>query len=165
VYGGGVDAEGARGEVLALTNGVWEEVGMLATPREHLAAASDGEGTTWFLGGRDGGLDGNLADVDVVTAAGVRTVGELPTPRGGVAGFYAPGIGGCAAGGEGPAGTFDEVECADAEGVVTVLPPLAEARHGIGAIVLAGLAYVLLGGPEPGLTVSPTVQAVALEPG
>lgn len=165
VYLGGVDASGVRGEVFTLQDGSWDEIGVLATPREHLATASDGEGTTWALGGRDAGLEGNRTEVDVVVGGKVRQVGDLPTARGGVAGFHAPGVGACSAGGEGPDGTFSEVECADVRGVVTTLPPLAEARHGLGAVVLEGLAYVLLGGPEPGLTASPTVEALTLGDG
>jgi hypothetical protein len=97
-----------------------------------------------------------------VTGDAVEPAGELPTPRGGVTGFFAPGAGGCAAGGEGPRGTFAEVECVADDGTVTVLSDLAEPRHGSGAVALEGIAYVLLGGPEPGLTVSGTLQALGL---
>jgi hypothetical protein len=162
VYGGGVGPDGLAGDVFALENDVWRRIGELHPPREHLAAASDGKGTTWFLAGRTGGIDENLADVDVVTGSQVRHAGELPTARGGVAGFYVPAAGGCAAGGEGPDGTFDEVECLSADGEAASLPPLAESRHGLGAVVVGSRAYVLLGGPEPGLTVSDTVQSLAL---
>lgn len=162
VYGGGVGPEGLAGDVFALEAGVWRRLGALSPAREHLGAASDGRGTTWFLAGRRGGLDTNLADVDVVSAATVRPAGRLPTPRGGVAGFHVPGAGGCAAGGESPAGTFTEVECLSADGRATVLPPLPESRHGLGTVVAGSAAYALLGGPQPGLTVSPTVQRLPL---
>ena len=71
-------------------------------------------------------------------------------------------MGGCAAGGESGEGTFAEVECVAADGRIATLPDLAEPRHGIGAVALDGNAYILLGGPEPGLTVSPTTQALRL---
>ncbi len=35
---------------------------------------------------------------------------------------------------------------------MTTLPELNEAHHGHGAAVVDGVAYVLLGGPEPGLS-------------
>ena len=165
VYAGGVDPSGVRGEVFALVDGAWSQVGALGVAREHLAVASDGQGSTWVLGGRTAGLDSNRSEVDLVVGGQVRSLPDLPTARGGVAGFYAPGFGACAAGGEGPDGTFGEVECSSPEGDVVTLPSLAEPRHGIGAVVLEGLAYVLLGGPEPGLTVSPTAQALSLRPG
>jgi hypothetical protein len=42
------------------------------------------------------------------------------------------------------------------------VPGLAHARHGLGAAVVDGVAYVLLGGDQPGLFVSPTVEALDL---
>lgn len=168
IYAGGVGPDGLAGDVFALEGQElegkeWEAVGELAEPREHLAAASDGAGRVWFLAGRTGGLDENLATVELVEGGVVSGIGSLPTARGGVAGFYAPEAGACAVGGEGPDGTFAEVECITADGETTVLPPLAEPRHGIAAVVLEGVAYVGLGGPEPGLTVSPTLEALRLD--
>lgn len=163
VYGGGVGPDGVAGDVWALEDDAWVSLGVLDPPREHLSAASDGEGSVWFLGGRLGGIDQNQTAVDVAGADGVSPLGDLPTARGGVSGFHVAGTGGCSAGGEGPQGTFAEVECMDEFGEVTVLPELLAPRHGIGAVVVEGVAYVLLGGPEPGLTVSPTVQALGLD--
>jgi hypothetical protein len=165
VYGGGVGPDGLAGDVFALADGSWRRIGALSPAREHLGAASDGRGTTWFLAGRTGGLDANLPDVDVVTGDEVRHAGRVPTPRGGVAGLHVPGAGGCAVGGEGPEGTFAEVECLTADGRATSLPPLAESRHGLGAVVVGARALVLLGGPTPGLSVSGTVQSLELSPG
>jgi non-specific serine/threonine protein kinase len=162
VYAGGVGPDGLAGDVFALRDDEWQRIGGLSTPREHLAAASDGQGTTWFLAGRTGGLDTNLADVDVVAGADVHKAGEVPTPRGGVAGFHAPGHGGCVAGGEGDDGTFDEVECVDADGEVSSLPSMEQSRHGLGAAVVHGAAYTLLGGPTPGLSVTDAVEALEL---
>ena len=64
------------------------------------------------------------------TGDDVHKAGEVPTPRGGVAGFHAPGRGGCVAGGEGTGGTFDEVECVDADGKVSRLPSCGTAGTG-----------------------------------
>ena len=44
----------------------------------------------------------------------------------------------------------------------TTLPGLAVPRHGLGAVFLEGRAYVLLGGPLPGLTVSDVVEVLDL---
>lgn len=162
LFAGGVGQDGLAGDVFALEGGNWRRIGELSPAREHLAAASDGAGTTWFLAGRLGGLDTNRAEVDVVVGDRVQRAGTVPTARGGVSGFAAPGLGGCVAGGEQPGGTFDTVECLTADGRATTLPPLRAGRHGLGAAALDGVAYVLLGGPDPGLTVSNTTQALRL---
>jgi hypothetical protein len=162
LFAGGVGPDGLADDVFALVDNGWRRLGKLSQGREHLAAASDGNGTTWFLAGRLGGLDTNRADVDVVVGDRIARVGAVPTARGGVAGFAAPGLGGCVAGGEQPGGTFDNVECITASGDTATLPPLRASRHGLGAVVVDGTAFVLLGGPEPGLTVSDTTQALRL---
>lgn len=163
VYGGGVGPDGLAGDVWALDGGQWDRVGELDQPREHLAAASDGDGRVWLLAGRTGGLDTNLAAVDLVEGQSVTTIGELPTARGGLAGFFHPDPGACAVGGEEPGATFDAVECVDADGEVTVLSSLAEPRHGLGAAVVGDVAYTVMGGPEPGLAVSETIEALLFD--
>lgn len=163
VYAGGAGAGGLAGDVWALEGGEWRAVGELARPREHLAAAGDGDGRVWLLAGRTGGLDTNLAAVDLVEGDRVAEIGELPTPRGGLAGFFHPAVGACAVGGEAPGGTFAEVECVDADGEATALPSLEQPRHGLGAAVIGDVAYVVMGGPEPGLTVSDAVEALEID--
>lgn len=161
VYAGGVSSD-VSALVYGRTDAGWEPIGRLAEAREHLAATSDGTGRVWVVGGRRGDLGGNLATVDLVEASGVSRLDDLPTRRGGVTAFHWPSLGGCLVGGESPEGTNDEVECITADGVIGDLPRLAAPRHGLGAAVVDGVAYVLLGGPEPGLTVSGTVETFAL---
>jgi hypothetical protein len=160
VYGGGVGPNGVEDEVYVLAGDAWEELGGLPTLREHLAAASDGAGTVWFLGGRVASLESNLADVALVTGDEITSIGELPTARGGVAAFFVPGIGGCLTGGEAPDRAFAEVECIDAAGRVTTLAPMANVRHGHGAAVVGSTAYVVLGGPTPGFSAHASVEAL-----
>jgi Kelch motif len=162
VYGGGVGPDGVSADVFVLAGGAWRRLGELSTAREHLATAADGQGNVWFMAGRTGGLSTNLADVDLVAGDRVARVGAVPTARGGVAGFHAPGRGGCVVGGEQPAGTFGHVECVGADGSTTTLPSLGMARHGLGAVVVDGVAYVVLGGPEPGLSVSNSIEALSV---
>ena len=50
-----------------------------------------------------------------------------------------------------------------ADGTVTTLPELGEPHHGHGAAVVDGLAYVLLGGPEPTLSAGATIETLALD--
>jgi hypothetical protein len=48
------------------------------------------------------------------------------------------------------------------DGRQTRLNDVEVARHGLGAAVLDGSAWTLLGGPEPGLFVSDDVEILAL---
>jgi hypothetical protein len=162
VYAGGVGPGGVSGAVFALEDGTWSQVARLDTPREHLAATSDGEGAVFVVGGRVGGLDANLATADLVKGSSATAIGDLPTRRGGVAAFWWPTLGACLVGGESPGGTNAQVECIDVDGDVSVLPGLGRPRHGLGATVVDGTAYVMLGGNQPGLFVSPTVESLRL---
>lgn len=162
MFGGGVAADGVSADVFVQEDHGWRRLAGLSEPREHLAASSIGAGSVTFLGGRRGGLDGNVATVDLVSAEGVvGRVEDVPTARGGVAAFAAGPLGDCLVGGEGPLGTFGNVECV---GVIrlTTLPGLGVPRHGLGAVVLDERAYVVFGGPQPGLTVSAVVEVLAL---
>jgi hypothetical protein len=164
VYAGGFSPDDIESDVFALEGDGWRSIGMLANSRDHLAATSDGAGTVWLLGGRVGGLNSNLGDVEVVTEAGISRLTELPTRRGGVAAFYADAYGACLTGGEAPDQAYTVVECVDAGGTVTTLPALNEPHHGHGAAVVEGVAYVMLGGPQPTLSADSTVEALQLEP-
>jgi non-specific serine/threonine protein kinase len=158
VYAGGVGPGGVSGDVFALTDGAWDRIGAMSRAREHLAAASDGDGRTWLLGGRVGGLDSNLGDADLVEGTEITALAALPTARGGVGAFFLPELGACLTGGEAPTGAFTTVECIDAAGEVTTGPDMIIERHGHGAAVVDGAAYVLLGGPVPGLSAHASVE-------
>lgn len=165
VYAGGVKTDGVASEVFAFTpgDGAWTPNGRLPTAREHLAVTTDGAGTTYALGGRVGGLDRNLGLVDVIQGTSdVHTIGELPTKRGGVGAFWWPSLGACLAGGESPSGTNPQVECITPDGTEARLPDLGVARHGVGAAVIDGSAYVVLGGPQPGLFASDVTEKFTL---
>jgi hypothetical protein len=161
VYAGGVGPAGVSPAVFGQHDG-WEELARLSAPREHLAATSDGAGTVFVLGGRRGGLAGNVATVELAGGREVRRGPDLPTARGGVAAFFWPSLGACLVGGESPGGTNPQVECVTADGRQARLPDLRAPRHGLGAAVVDSTLYVLLGGPEPGLFVSDTVEAFEL---
>jgi serine/threonine-protein kinase PknK len=163
VYAGGVGPGGVRAEIFALdaSGEGWLAIGELARAREHLAAASDGAGRTWFMGGRQGGLDRNVGDVELVARNEIRLIASV-TPRGGVAAFHAPGIGACLTGGEAPSFAFATVECVDESGRVTALPDMAQRRHGHGVAVVDGVAYALLGGEIQGLNTTATVESLPI---
>jgi hypothetical protein len=162
VYAGGV-GDGIEADVYALIGDAWEPIGVMREAREHLAATSDLEGRTWLMGGRVGGLTSNLGTVELVEGTEITLLGGLPTPRGGVAAIHVPGIGGCLSGGEAPDRAYPVVECMAADGTLTTLPELLEPHHGHGAVTIGGVAYVLMGGPEPTLSAGSTVESLALD--
>ena len=149
VFGGGVTADGKpSAAVYVLDGSSWRQIGALTKAREHLAAASDGKGTTFFLAGEVNDSNGKaaLADVDVVKGATVRKLGTVGTPRGSVAGFFSPADGACVAGGrDGSDRLYADVECIDAAGTRKSLPSLPTPRHGLGAAVVGGKVFALLG--------------------
>ena len=146
VYAGGVGLGGVSGDVFALAGGAWERIGAMPRAREHLAAASDGQGRTWLLGGRVGGLEGNLADVDLVEGTSISAAPAHSDPRGGVGAFFVPELGACLTGGEAPGEALRTVECVGPSGEIRAAPDMNVLRHGHGAAVVDGVAYVLLGG-------------------
>jgi non-specific serine/threonine protein kinase len=162
VFAGGVQPGSIRSEIFALAGGAWRQIGHLSKAREHLAATSDGDGRTFILGGRVGGLGSNLGTADLADGELVTALGDLPTPRGGVGAFWWPSLGACLAGGESPGGTNAQVDCIAADGTVVRLPDLGVARHGVGAAVVDGTAYVVLGGRRPGLFTSDVTETLAL---
>jgi hypothetical protein len=163
VFAGGVGPSGVAGDIYAFVEDAWEPLGQMSEPREHLAAASDGAGRTWLLGGRRGGMETNTGRVELVEGSDVRLLGEELTPRGGVAAFWLGSTGACLVGGEAPGGTLADVECITADGEATELPALEVPRHGLGVAVLDGAVYAALGGEEPGLFVSAVVERLPLE--
>jgi hypothetical protein len=164
VYAGGVGLGGVSGDIFALAGDTWERIGAMPRAREHLAAASDGQGRTWLLGGRVGGLEGNLADVDLVEGTSVTALAPLPTSRGGVGAFFIPELGACLTGGEAPAEALRTVECVGSNGEIRTAPDMNVLRHGHGAAVVDGVAYVLLGGEIPGLSAHSSVERLDLNP-
>jgi hypothetical protein len=163
LYGGGVAPGGGVSDDVFVSDEAagWLVLARLSEPREHLAATSLGVGSVTFMGGRRGET-GNLGTVDIVSSEGVvgRTE-DVPTPRGGVAAFSWPALGNCLVGGEGPNGTFGDVECIGTTSVTT-LPGLGVPRHGLGATIINGTAFVVLGGPQPGLSASDVIEALVL---
>ena len=60
-------------------------------------------------------------------------------------------------------GALPMVECVDADGRTTALPPMTQPRHGHGAGVVGGRAYALLGGEIPGLNATDSVEWIPVD--
>lgn len=164
---GGRDGGGLAREMLVLDLGTmrWSRRPG-PVPREHLAAAALG-GRVYVLGGRRAGYDTNLA---IAQAYDPRTgrwqrLPPLPSPRGGTG---AAGIAGrvVSIGGEERAGTIGSVYALDVRTRRWErLEDLPTPRHGLGVVAHSGRVWALAGGPKPGLTVSGSVEALALPAG
>ena len=86
----------------------------------------------------------------------------MPTSRGGVAAFWWPSLGACMLGGEAPDRAYRDVECITPEGETSVQAQLLVPAPRVRGGGVDGTAYAVLGGPEPGLTVSSTTEVLAL---
>jgi len=131
------------------------------TPREHLGGAAF-EGRVYTVGGRTGGLSGNLTAFEVFdsrTGEWAR-LPDLPTRRGGLAAAATCSGLVVAVGGE-AAETFAEVEAYDLHsGGWLTLPALPTPRHGLGVVAIGTVLYTLSGGPHPGLHVADATEVL-----
>jgi len=134
------------------------------SPREHLAAASS-LGRVYAIGGRAAGIDTNERAFEAYDASARRWQRLTPVP-GARGGTGAAALGGriVSVGGEQPAGTIRTVYSYDVQkGRWSRLADLPKPRHGLGVVAASSRIWALAGGPQPGLTVSGTVQS--LKPG
>ena len=160
IAGGVVDGQVAASVVL-FDGGRWSAGPPLSAAREHLAGASS-EGRVYAVAGRTSGLDTNL---DVVESLGPgesawRREPSVPRPRGGTSAAAVDGVV-CVAGGEDPGGTDPAVVCLR-DGTWYEIGRLAEPRHGLAVVAVAGALHVVGGGPAPGLTVSGAHEVFAV---
>ena len=136
------------------------------TPREHLGGAGSA-GKLYTVGGRVAGR-GDLGAVEVFDPAASRwtALAPLRTPRGGLGATATAGGLVVAAGGEPSANrttTFAEADAFDVRfGTWRPLPPMPTPRHGLGVAAVGDVVYTLAGGPQPGLHVASTAEAIDL---
>jgi len=128
----------------------WSDEPDLPTPREHLAAVSDG---TYFyaVGGRFLSADKNSAAFDRFDPQSNTwtTLVDMPTPRGSFGAAYIDGRI-VAVGGEDPTQVLDAAEMYDVTGGKwTKLAPLPEARHAEVVAAVGDTVYVIGGANRP----------------
>lgn len=139
----------------------WQGFAGLSRPREHLGVTALA-GRVYAIGGRTAGLETNTAAADAYdpAARAWSRLPDAPTRRGGNAAATADRLA-IAVGGEGPGGTIRPVDAFDPEdGTWRSLPRSPEPRHGVAVVGIGRTVYQALGGPRPGLFVSPTLLAL-----
>jgi hypothetical protein len=158
VFAGGQGSdEQDHSEVWAFDDEKWAPIGRLQQPREHLAAATDGKGTVWFLAGLDRSLRQLTDAVDAVHGQRVERVTSFPIPKVRKAGaVWLPELGICLLGGQtrsasGP--LTDRVQC---QRKTPPLPNLPSPRAAFGAAVLDGAIYMVAGRDQSGSALSRT---------
>lgn len=139
----------------------WQGFAGLDRPREHLGVTALA-GRIYAIGGRTAGLETNTAEADAYDprARAWSRLPDAPTRRGGNGATAAAGLA-VAVGGEGPGGTIRAVDAFDPEtGSWSSLHASPRPRHGVAVVGIGRTVYQGLGGPEPGLTVSPTLLSL-----
>jgi non-specific serine/threonine protein kinase len=129
----------------------WAEEADLPTPREHLAAASDGE-YAYAVGGRVLAPDRNLATLERYDpeADSWQPLPDMPTARGGLGAVFAGGQL-FAVGGESPTGAIGAVESFDlADKTWSRGPAMRTPRHGLVVAATGGAFYTLGGATRAG---------------
>lgn len=139
----------------------WQGFRGIPRPREHLGVTALA-GRVYAIGGRTTGLESNTAAADVYdpAARAWSRLPDAPTRRGGNAATTADRLA-IAVGGEGPDGTIRQVDAFDpSTGAWRTLPRSPKPRHGVAVVGIGRTIYQALGGPKPGLFVSPTLLSL-----
>jgi N-acetylneuraminic acid mutarotase len=127
----------------------WRDVAAIPTPRDHLAAVTDGQ-YVYAVGGRALSADANIAALERYDPATDvwDKLPDMPTARGGL-GAALVGRRIVAAGGESVTGVFDTVESYDLDaGTWSALPPMGVPRHGVAAVSVGSAIYTLGGATQ-----------------
>jgi N-acetylneuraminic acid mutarotase len=129
----------------------WTDVAEMPTPREHLAAASDGR-YLYAIGGRDLSADQSSTAVERYDPAGDSwtELDALPQAAGGVSAAYAGGRV-VAIGAERTTEASDAVQAYDIQGERwSQLPALPRARHGVAVAAVDDAIYAIGGATSAG---------------
>jgi N-acetylneuraminic acid mutarotase len=140
----------------------WHDAAGIPVPGDHLAAASDGR-YLYTVGGRRLEVTSNTAAVQRFDPVADRWV-QLPAAPGKISDAGAAIVGGqlIVAGGESIGTVYRTVLAYDlASSTWSVLPSLAEPRHGLGVVAIGTTVYAIDGASQPGHNASTrTVQTL-----
>jgi non-specific serine/threonine protein kinase len=130
----------------------WKEVADIPTPREHLAAASDGgTGYVYAVGGRELSADQNSGALERYDPATDRweTLPSMPTPAGSLGAAVVEGQL-VTVGGEDPTSVLKEVQAFDLRTQRwSQLPDMVTPRHGAAVVGVGKTLYVIDGAEAP----------------
>ncbi len=147
---GGQNAKQVVPQTEVFDGNSWKDVAAMPTPREHLAAVSDGT-YVYTLGGRFLSADKNSAALerfDPQSETWTKLVG-MPTPRGSYGATYIDGRI-VAVGGEEPTMVLNTVEMYDiADGKWSTLPAMPTARHAEVVATVGNTVYCIGGANRP----------------
>ena len=142
----------------------WKVAADIPSPREHLAAASDGK-FVYAVGGRRLSPDKNSPALERYDPANDswQQLPDMPTARGGLGAAIAEGHL-LAVGGENPTDALDAAESYNlASKRWSTAPSMRIPRHGIAVAAIDRLLYSLGGGSRPGhASASATAQVLRL---
>jgi non-specific serine/threonine protein kinase len=141
----------------------WTDVAEMPTPREHLAAASDGR-YLYAIGGRELSADKNATAIERYDPAddSWTELDGMPQAAGGVGAAYAGGRV-VAIGGEETTAVSDAVQAYDIRNETwSRLPSLPRARHGV-AVAAVGDAVYAIGGATSAGHLGSTKEAELLD--
>jgi non-specific serine/threonine protein kinase len=148
----GGQADGRLVETTEVFDGKrWKEGAKIPTPREHLAAASDGR-FFYAVGGRVLSPDKNSRALERYDPAADRwqRLPDMPTPRGGLGAAIADGHL-FAVGGETSTDALGQVESYDLAGRSwSAARSMRTPRHGLAVAAIGRSLYALGGAPKPG---------------
>ncbi len=147
---GGQNAKQLVGQTEVFDGSSWKDAADMPTPREHLAAVSDGT-YVYSIGGRFLSSDKNSAALerfDPASGTWTKLVG-MPTPRGSYGATYIDGRI-VAVGGEEPTMVLNVVEMYDiADGKWSTLPTMPTARHAEVVATVDNTIYAIGGANRP----------------
>jgi non-specific serine/threonine protein kinase len=148
---GGVNDNGLVATTEVYDGTAWTLGTDLPTPRDHLAAATDGH-YLFAVGGHAGSADRPLATVERYDpdARVWQGMPDMPTPRGGLGAAFVSGKV-VAVGGDSPSSALGAVEAFDVRGNAwSPLPPLGAPRHDAAVAALGQSLFAIDGGLDPG---------------
>jgi non-specific serine/threonine protein kinase len=140
----------------------WRGGTAIPTVRDHVASASDGK-YLYVISGRRLAINSVLPAFERYDPQTDRweDLPDVPTPRGGFGAAFLEGVL-VTVGGEGPAGTYPQVESFGPEKQWSRLPAMLQARHGVGVGSIGPALYVAVGGPTAGGSYSSRLDVFSL---